>query len=56
LDIAPLFTEGLAGYMNGAGSEQVFVRYAEDAGIPQTYCSYHKILLGAALIALDSLA
>lgn len=49
LDIAPLFTEGLAGYINGAGSEQVFVRYAEDAGIPQTYCSYHKILLGAAL-------
>lgn len=49
LKIAPLFTEGLAGYLNGAGSEQAFIGYAENAGVPQTYCSYHKTLLGAAL-------
>lgn len=47
--IAPQFTEGLACYLNGAGCEHAFVRLAEDHGIPQTYCSYHKVLLGAAL-------
>jgi benzoyl-CoA reductase/2-hydroxyglutaryl-CoA dehydratase subunit BcrC/BadD/HgdB len=47
--IAPQFTEGLACYLNGAGCEQAFLRYAEDAGVPPTLCSYHRILLGAAL-------
>ncbi|HWR23414.1 MAG TPA: 2-hydroxyacyl-CoA dehydratase family protein [Feifaniaceae bacterium] len=49
MGIVPQFTEGLAGYLNGAGCEHAFVRFAEDRGIPQTYCSYHKVLLGAAL-------
>jgi len=49
MGIVPQFTEGLAGYLNGAGCEHAFVRFAEDHGIPQTYCSYHKVLLGAAL-------
>lgn len=48
MGIVPQFTEGLACYLNGAGCEQAFVRFAENNGIPQTYCSYHKILLGAA--------
>lgn len=49
MNIMPQFTEGLACYLNGAGSEQAFIGYAENAGVPQTYCSYHKTLLGAAL-------
>lgn len=49
MDITPQFAEGLACYLNGAGCEHAFVQFAEDYGIPQTYCSYHKILLGAAL-------
>lgn len=49
MNILPQFTEGLACYLNGAGSERAFIGYAENAGIPQTYCSYHKTLLGAAL-------
>lgn len=49
MDIVPQFTEGLACYLNGAGCEQFFIEYAEDYGIPQTYCSYHKVLLGAVL-------
>lgn len=47
--IAPQFPEGLACYLNGADAERVFIRRAEDEGIPKTYCSYHKALLGAAL-------
>jgi benzoyl-CoA reductase/2-hydroxyglutaryl-CoA dehydratase subunit BcrC/BadD/HgdB len=49
LGIAPQFTEGLAGYLNGARCEQAFIVYAENAGVPQTLCSYHKVLLGAVL-------
>ncbi|SMC68703.1 2-hydroxyacyl-CoA dehydratase subunit D [Papillibacter cinnamivorans] len=48
MNVTPQFTEGLACYLNGAGSEQVFIACAESAGVPQTYCSYHKVLLGAA--------
>lgn len=49
MDIIPQFTEGLACYLNGAGCEGFFIQYAEKYGIPQTYCSYHKVLLGAVL-------
>lgn len=49
MDIIPQFTEGLACYLNGAASEQDFIEYAENSGIPKTYCSYHKVLLGASL-------
>ncbi|MDD3840260.1 MAG: 2-hydroxyacyl-CoA dehydratase family protein [Clostridia bacterium] len=49
MDIAPQFVEGLAGYLNGAGAEKAFIDFAEHSGIPKTYCSYHKTLLGAAL-------
>lgn len=47
--MSPLFAEGLACFINGAGSERAFIRCAEAHGVPQTYCSYHKVLLGAAL-------
>lgn len=49
MNITPQFVEGLSCYLNGAGSEGAFIRYAEASGVPQTYCSYHKTLLGAAL-------
>ena len=34
---------------NGAHSEHVFIKAAEDAGIAETFCSYHKVVIGAAL-------
>ncbi|MCE5256711.1 MAG: 2-hydroxyacyl-CoA dehydratase family protein [Spirochaetaceae bacterium] len=49
MGLAPQFVEGLAGYLDGACCEHGFIEYAEDWGIPRTYCSYHKTLLGAAL-------
>jgi benzoyl-CoA reductase/2-hydroxyglutaryl-CoA dehydratase subunit BcrC/BadD/HgdB len=49
MKIAPLFTEGLACYLNGVGCEQAFLEVAENAGVPPTLCSYHRVLLGAAL-------
>ncbi|MBQ4347335.1 MAG: 2-hydroxyacyl-CoA dehydratase, partial [Firmicutes bacterium] len=45
----PLFAEGLSGYLNGAGSERPFINAAENYGVPKTFCSYHKTMLGAAV-------
>jgi len=49
MDITPQFTEGLSCYLNGAGSEYAFIEYAEKSGVPKSFCSYHKALLGAVL-------
>ncbi|MGI5848656.1 MAG: 2-hydroxyacyl-CoA dehydratase subunit D [Christensenellales bacterium] len=49
MGVIPQFVEGFSCYLNGAACERMFISYAENSGVPQTYCSYHKILLGAAL-------
>jgi len=49
MNITPQFTEGLSCYLNGAGSEYAFIEYAEKSGVPKSFCSYHKALLGAVL-------
>ncbi|ARP50585.1 hypothetical protein B6259_06660 [Ruminococcaceae bacterium CPB6] len=46
--LAPMFPEALACYISGAGAERGFIEAAEASGIPETFCSYHKILLGTA--------
>ena len=45
----PMFAEAMSCYINGASAEKGFVEYAESRGIAETYCSYHKILLGGIL-------
>jgi len=45
--ISPQFTEGLACYLNGINTQEIFINKAEQYGVPKTYCSYHKILIGA---------
>jgi len=47
--IAPMFAEAMASYITGADAEAGFALHAEGCGIPETYCSYHKILLGGIL-------
>jgi len=46
--IETLFAEGFSGYITGAYAEKGFIESAEAAGIAETYCSYHKIIMGAA--------
>lgn len=48
LGLEPQIAEGLACYFSAAGSEQAFVRAAHDFGVPETLCSYQKILTGIA--------
>ncbi|MCI1933947.1 MAG: 2-hydroxyacyl-CoA dehydratase family protein [Atopobiaceae bacterium] len=49
LDLPAVTAEALAGTTGGAHAERGFVSYAEESGIPETYCSYHKVLIGMAL-------
>lgn len=48
MDIIPMCAELYSCFINGAWSESAFTRAAEEEGIAQTFCSYHKILLGTA--------
>ena len=49
LGLKPLIAEAVADFIAGAHAELGFTIYAEDQGVPQTYCSFHKVLLGATM-------
>lgn len=48
----PYSCEGFSSYLSGSMAEQPFLRQAEDTGIPNSLCSYHKVFLGAAQMGL----
>lgn len=47
LGVYPQCAEGYSSYLTGGRSERGFLEYAERRGVPETYCSYHKALVGA---------
>lgn len=50
--LQPLCAEMFSSFLNGAKAEKYFVDKAEENGISETYCSYHKVLIGAELSEL----
>ena len=46
--LSPYCAEAVSGFVAAARAEQGFVAAAEQGGVAETYCSYHKALLGAA--------
>ncbi len=46
LGVKPLTAEAAAAFVSGAQAEDAFLANAEGAGFPETYCSYHRALLG----------
>ena len=48
MDILPVFPEGLSCYMAAIGCERGLLEKAENSGVPETLCSYHKLLMGLA--------
>lgn len=48
LGLAPYSCEGFGCFLSGTQAEGAFLRYAESEGLPETFCSYHKIFIGAA--------
>ncbi len=49
LEIRPMFAEAVSSYINGAAAEKGFIEYAQGQGLAETFCSYHKVLLGGIL-------
>lgn len=52
MGLYPMCAEQFATYTNGAGAEHAFVEAAERAGIAETFCSYHKVVIGGALLGV----
>lgn len=48
----PYNVEGFSSYISGTKAEQYFLQRAENLGISETMCSYHKTFIGAALSGL----
>ncbi len=48
LGLHPMFPEGLSAYLACTAAQNVFAQHSEAGDIPESFCSYHKTLLGAA--------
>lgn len=48
MGLYPYSCEGLGCFLSGAQAEQSFLQYAESQGLPDTFCSYHRVFIGAA--------
>lgn len=46
LGLTPMFPEGISVYVACTRSSLPFVQAAENIGIPESFCSYHKLMLG----------
>ena len=48
LGLHPYSCEGFGCFLSGTQAEGAFLRHAESQGLPETFCSYHKVFIGAA--------
>ena len=48
MGLRPVSAEALSGFVSAAHAEPAFVARAEGDGCPETYCSFHKVLMGMA--------
>lgn len=46
LGITPMFPEGISVYVACTSCAEVFCESAESSGVPESFCSYHKLMLG----------
>ena len=48
MGVLPMCAEAMASFLSGAKAEPAFIDRCEACGLPETYCSYHKALMGMA--------
>ena len=48
MGLYPYSCEGFGCFLSGTQAEQSFLQYAESQGLPDTFCSYHRVFIGAA--------
>ncbi len=46
MGLQPMFPEGISAYLACTGCQNVFAETAECADVPETFCSYHKTMIG----------
>ena len=46
LGITPMFPEGISVYVANTRCPEAFCQAAECSGVPESFCSYHKLMLG----------
>lgn len=49
MGLKPVSAEAISDFITAAHAEDTFISHAEQTGVPETFCSYHKILTGTAL-------
>jgi benzoyl-CoA reductase/2-hydroxyglutaryl-CoA dehydratase subunit BcrC/BadD/HgdB len=47
MGLRPLCAEGFSSFLSGGKCERGYLDFASEKGVPETYCSYHRALLGA---------
>ncbi len=52
--LSPVCLEGLAGLLAAAGAEQAFLQTPSHAAVPNTLCTFHRVILGLGLSSLLS--
>lgn len=48
MKIQPMFPEGISAYTACTACQRIFAEAAEENDVPETFCSYHKTMLGLA--------
>ncbi len=46
LEITPMFPEGISVYVANTRCPEAFCEAAECSGVPESFCSYHKLMIG----------
>lgn len=52
MGLVPMFPEGISVYAANTACQQVFAEAAEARDVPESYCSYHKTMLGIAQLGV----
>lgn len=45
-DVTPLIPEAVSVYLANTACSSVFAQIAEESGLPESFCSYHKVMAG----------
>ena len=48
MELTPVFPEGISAYVANTACDEVFVETSESHDIAETFCSYHKLMIGVA--------
>lgn len=48
MELTPMFPEGISAYVANTACDEVFVETSESHDIAETFCSYHKLMIGVA--------